>query len=245
MTHRPQGGTHHQPGSLLDENHGSILSGNQHYLAESHADAVWKHFARRLEAKPEGGERYEAIPFRFFGLETILSRDANLGVATVFSWYREDDPLFRFNGGRLLSAMFPAFAPPFAAALLSMAVNGADSVVQFILAILENYRGEPAVHDVLKALVHRIPEDDRRLVAVGIALDNTGVVSGESGFVEAYRAKKALMASWLDDDRPKVRQFAERHARQLDQRIAAEQRTSEQRRELRNLDFDDGEDDGA
>ena len=44
MTHRPQGGTHHQPGSLLDENHGSILSGNQHLgrilklFGETHPD---------------------------------------------------------------------------------------------------------------------------------------------------------------------------------------------------------------
>ncbi len=33
MTHRPQRGTHHPPGSILDENPGSVRSGNQHSAA--------------------------------------------------------------------------------------------------------------------------------------------------------------------------------------------------------------------
>jgi len=63
------------------------------------------------------------------------------------------------------------------------------------------------------------------------------------GFVEAYRAKKDLMASWLDDDRPEVRRYAEAHIRKLDRMIASEQRSAEQRQELRKREF--GEEDDA
>ena len=50
--------------------------------------------------------------------------------------------------------------------------------------------------------------DDDRLGSVEVALLSTGVVSGEFGIVEAYRAKKDAVASWLEDLRPKVRTFA-------------------------------------
>ena len=73
----------------------------------------------------------------------------------------------------------------------------------------------------------------------------SGLVSGEFGFVEAYRRKKSELALWLSDPRESVQSFARRHMLSLDRQIAAEQRRSEEELELRKRDYggiDDGRD---
>jgi len=91
---------------------------------------------------------------------------------------------------------------------------------------------------VLKAVIARLSEDDQRLKKVEICLESTGVVAGQFGFVEAYRAKKAEIAAWLDDESAKVKAFATRFMARLDLRIASEQRSAEERLELRKRDYD-------
>ncbi len=213
------------------------------YIAQHHPEAVWTFFERRLKRMREDDkERYEAIPHRFFGLEQPLSEDPALAIGTVRGWYRPDDPLFRFDGGRLLNTVFPASPEPFVDKLSDMAANGSDDDVGFVLGVLQNYKGEPATHPALKALVTRMPEGDSRLTRVEICLHNTGGVWGEFGFVEALRQKKEEMASWLEDTRPRIREFAADYIRRLDQRIAQEQRSAEQEKELRKGIFDTDED---
>jgi ppGpp synthetase/RelA/SpoT-type nucleotidyltranferase len=208
------------------------------YIAQQDPEAVWKFFERRLSRKLENEEeRYEAFPHHFGELKQPLAQNAELAIRTVRSWFRPGDPLFSFDGGRLLSYIFPTFPEEFANELSNMAMNGSDEDTKFILGILQNYKGEPATHAVLKALINRLPEGDTRLTEVEISLQNTNVVTGEFGFVDAYRRKKVEMISWLDDSRPRVKAFAEGYIRRLDQRIASEQRSAEQQREFRKRIF--------
>jgi hypothetical protein len=72
---------------------------------------------------------------------------------------------------------------------------------------------------------------------VGAALDNTGVVHGEFGFVDAFRAKKDLLKNWLEDERPQVKAYAEEHMRYLDNRIASETRSAENDTAMRRLKY--------
>lgn len=209
------------------------------YIAGPHPKAVWGFFGRRLaEKREEKEESYEAFPYQFHGLEQPLAMNVKLAIGSVRSLFRAGDTLLRFDGGRLLSTVFPAFPEPFAQKLSDMAANGSDEDVGFVLGILQNYKGEAATHPVLKALVNRLSEDDPRLAQVDISLQNTGVVGGEFGFVEAFREKKAVMASWLDDPMPRVKGFAAEYIRRLDQRIASEQRSAEQMKEQRKRDFE-------
>jgi hypothetical protein len=60
----------------------------------------------------------------------------------------------------LLSAAFPGFSAPLAAKFLAMIPAALDEDAEFILSVLENYRGEPATHEVVKALVDRLPPED-------------------------------------------------------------------------------------
>ena len=214
------------------------------YIAGTHLKAVWEFLGRRLaEKREEKEESYEAFPYQFHGLEQPLGMNVELAIGSVRSLFRAGDPLFRFDGGRLLSTAFPAFPEPFAQKLSDMAANGSDDDVGFVLGILQNYKGEAPTHPVLKALVNRLSENDPRLAQVDISLQNTGVVGGEFGFVEAFREKKAVMVSWLDDPRPRVKGFAAEYIRRLGQRIASEQRSAEQMKEQRKRDFETDTDD--
>jgi ppGpp synthetase/RelA/SpoT-type nucleotidyltranferase len=209
-------------------------------IAASHSEMVWAYFGRRLDHKQGENQKgdYEAVPYGLHGLDKKLSRNPASAVAIVRSWYRPDDILFEFGGAQLLSAVFPAFPPAFAQILSEMAAHGSDDDIGFVLTVLRKYQGQPATHDVVKELVVRLPADDPRLMKVEISLQMTGVVSGEFGFVEAYTAKKGAIASWLDDERPRVREFAEQYLKKLDRMAAAEQRRAEQRRELRRREFE-------
>lgn len=213
------------------------------YIAQRHPEAVWRFFKQRLiRMREDKKERYEAFPYRFFGLEKPLADNVDLAVGAVRKWFRPDDPLFRFDGGRLLSTVFPLFPEPFANKLSDMAANGSDEDVGFVLGVLQNSKGEVATHTVLKALVNRLSGDDPRLAQVEISLQNTGGVWGEFGLVEVFRQKKTEIASWLEDPRPRVKEFAAEYIRRLDQRIASEQRSAEQESELRKRNFEDNED---
>lgn len=211
-------------------------------VAERQPEAVWDYFGSRLArdaAESEDEERFEAVPFQFHGLEKELSKDPQLAISKGLSWFTQDRELFEFRGGRLLSSAFPNCTPEFAAALAELVKVGVDTEADFALAILRNYRGEASTYVVLKEIVSRFPGDPRKMDGVRASIDSTGVVSGELGFAEAWRAKKESLAEWLTDERPAVKAFAEKHIAELDLMIASEQRRAETRREMRNRNYDE------
>jgi ppGpp synthetase/RelA/SpoT-type nucleotidyltranferase len=212
-------------------------------IARKHLALVWEFLGQRLKSRAvdKGKHHFEAFPYQFQGLEKELSKDVPLAVSTVRQWYAEDPTLFRFLGGRLLSNTFRTFGPEIAHALGELVTNGTSADADFVLAVMENYRGEPMTHDVLKRVVAKYPNDQNKLTGVIISFDNTGVVSGEFGFVDAVRRKKAAMEPWLADQRLEVRTFAETYMHQADLRIADEQRRAETRKALRELEYDDGD----
>ena len=214
-------------------------------LAEHQPEAVWDYLGARLAreaAEGEEEERFEAVPFRFHGLEKELSKDPQLGIRKGLSWVVRDQELFEFRGGRLLSNAFPNCTPEFATALAELVRDGGDTEVDFALAILRNYHGEIATHTVLKEIVSRFPDDDSKMSRVRIAIDSTGVVSGEFGLAEAWHAKKESLGEWLTDERPAVKAFAETHIAELDLRITAEQVRVEAAREMQKRDYDEEDD---
>ena len=107
------------------------------------------------------------------------------------------------------------------------------------MAILQNYNGEPSTYSVLKEIVSRFPDDPRKMNEVRISIDSTGVVQGELGFADAWRAKKESLVEWLADERPAVKAFAEKHIGELDLKIASEHRSAEAEREMRNRIYDE------
>jgi ppGpp synthetase/RelA/SpoT-type nucleotidyltranferase len=211
-------------------------------LAERQPEAVWDFFGARLArgaAGGEDGEHYEVVPFQFHGLDQELSKHPQLAIRKGLSWFARDRELFRFRGGRLLSCAFPNCPPGFTAGLAELVKTGSDTEADFALAILQNYDGETSTYVVLKEIVSRFPDDPGKMRGVLVSIDSTGVVSGELGFAEAWRAKKQSLTEWLADDRPAVKAFAKKHIAELDLRIPSELRRAEAERELRSRSYDE------
>jgi hypothetical protein len=216
-------------------------------IAKRDVPAVWDFFGKRLNYdEQKGGDenRYEATPFNFHGLEEELSRDPQLAIVKGREWYAAAGRRFRYRGGRLLSSAFPNCMPEFSSALATLVETGDEAAADFALEVLQNYTGNTTTHPVLKQIVAKYFNDDTKIARVRISLDNTGVVSGPFGYAEALRAKKASLDSWLTDERPKVKTFAEKHLRELDAMIASEQRRAESNIEMRKRDFDGDDADG-
>jgi len=216
-------------------------------LAERQPEAVWDYFGARFAREAEESEdeeRFEAVPFRFHGLEKELSKDPQLAISKGLSWFARDSKLFRFRGGRLLSSAFPNCTPQFAAALTELVRAGGDTEADFALAILQNYPGETSTHVVLKEIVSLFPDDVSKMSQVRAAIGNTGVVSGEFGLAEAWRARKESLTQWLADERPSVKAFAEKHIARLDLMITSEWRRAEAEREMRNRSYEEEESGG-
>ena len=214
-------------------------------VALSQADyaGVWDLFRQRFEREDASSsqDRYDAIPFQFSEAQKGLAADPAQAVDLVRSWHRDDDHLFEFKGGRLLSITFPGMPDAFRDKLISIVEVEGASAFSFVRSILSNYRGEVAVHPICQALVENLPDDDERLGSIDTLLSGTGVVTGPFGFVEAYRGKKAAITPWLDDARPKVRAFAQSYIKGIDLRITSEQRSAEQQHVIRKLDWSDPE----
>lgn len=209
------------------------------HIAKRYPNLVWEVFEARLAVdKNEVEGRYEAIPYQFHGLQNELSKDAAAAVEFGRRLYAKDSRLFRFRGGRLLSAVFPNCPNNFAEELEKLATSGNEADIKFVLAIMENYHGEDTTHEVLKRLIVRFPDNEDVRTGILISLESTGVVMGEFGFANALREKMAIAHKWQDDPRPEVRAFAERHLRSLELRIADEQRRAEERKALRELEYD-------
>lgn len=211
-------------------------------LAERQPEAIWDYFGARLSravADDAAEERFEAVPFRLHGLEKELSKHPQLAINKGLLWFARDRELFRFRGGQLLSRAFPNCTPDFAAALAELVKAGGNTEADFALAILQNYRGETSTYVVLKEIVSRFPDDAHKMNGVRGSIDRSGVVSGEFGLAEAWRAKKASLTEWLADERPVVKAFAETHIAELNLMITSEQRRAEAETEMRNRSYND------
>jgi len=190
----------------------------------------------RLAKKAEDGDaQSELVPFEFQGLEAVFSKDPELAINKGLAWFAQDRTEFRFRGGSLLRRAFPICTPEFAAALGKLVRSGGDQEAKFALALLQNYLGLISINNVLKEIVSRFPDDDRKLDEVRSSINSPGAVapSGELGLAEAWRGKKDALTSWLTDERQTVRTFAEQHIAELDRMILAERRRVELERERR------------
>jgi ppGpp synthetase/RelA/SpoT-type nucleotidyltranferase len=110
--------------------------------------------------------------------------------------------------------------------------------VEFVVRVLSSYRGQPFLYETCKEIVRTLAPDDTLLSNVQIILESTGVVSGEFGFVEAYKEKREALLPWLSDAGPKVQSFAKQYIGSLDRQIAAQQRWSEEDVEMRKRMYD-------
>ena len=205
-------------------------------VAEQNPDVVIDLFGRRIEAS-EGSSSIGAIPHSFHGLADSLSQHPEMIVEKVKKWAQHDSSLFQFRGGRLIAITFPKFGEGLESALMPLAISGNRSDAKFVIGVLRNYHGERFIHTLCRHLVITHNEDKRLMTDVMIALQTTGVVTGEFGMAEAYARKAGELKYWLSDDETVVRKFAEQYIEDLGQQEKQDRLHAEESIELRKHEF--------
>jgi hypothetical protein len=176
---------------------------------------VLEFFLERLDRhdkkeKESGAAPYYPVPYEFHKLHEPLSRNVHETVMAIRSWHETAGSLFEYRGGRLLHNIFPTFIEAFQTELIALARRGSDKDLRFVAKILRTYEGNDIIRSVCKEIIKMVPEESDVLVEIAVALENTGVVSGEFGFVNAWEEKIERLREWLSDDSEKVRKFAGR-----------------------------------
>jgi hypothetical protein len=134
--------------------------------------------------------------------------------------------------------VFPQLTDDLAGILIKHGTGGDRKQTEGVLDILADYEGVEQVYKACREIVGAIDPADKDLVKkVWFALEHTGTVTGEFGFVEAYTAQKKFLETWLDDPRPQVNAFASDLIARFEQAIASEQNRAEQSMALDKLDW--------
>ncbi len=160
---------------------------------------------------------FDAIPFEFNKLHELLSKIPEVVVRSVLEQYRADSAIFGYRSAKLLKSIFSDFSEEFEASLLQLVLEGGNSNLEFVLGVLRNYHGEPFLHRLCKEIVKKADTDSSLLSDVVIALESTGVVSGEFGMADAYERKRLEVLDWLSDPNEKIKIFARRYVAELEQ----------------------------
>lgn len=185
------------------------------------------------------GVAHEELPFQFHTLQDPLSSDPKMVVQKVLDCYRKDSSLFEFRGAKLLQVIFPQFSETFQEALVRLVREGGDTELGFVADILRAYNGETFIHPVARELIKRLPPGSPLLTEVEIALQSTGVVSGEYGMAEAYERKRLEVLDWLQDPDDRIRTFAVKYISELEVMRDSERARAEESIALRK--FNHGE----
>jgi hypothetical protein len=198
---------------------------------------VLQYFCDRIElanaSKELIIESFEAVPFSLHKLNEPLAKIPTEAVRMIRSLYKGDLYGFMFRGARLLQSVFPDFPQEFEAELMRLVREGGEENWSFVLSVLRNYEGELFIHQTCKELIKSLPSDSPLRMEVAIALESTGVVSGEFGMAEAYERKKNEVLGWLDDADSKVREFANEYIASLEKMSLSERKRAEEELALR------------
>jgi hypothetical protein len=198
-------------------------------IARRDPQKVLDYLCARLDVeRTEGSDRFEPVPFELHKLNEPLSRAPQLAVQTLRQHYRGDYSDFMHGGARLLASIFANFSEEFESELLKLVEQDGEANLQFVLAVLRNYHGQPFIHRLCKAIVKAIAADSPYRTEIAIALESTGVVSGEFGMAQAYERKRQEVLEWLTDPDIRVRDFAKWYIEDLERMRDAEQKRAEE-----------------
>lgn len=213
-------------------------------IAKQSPELVIQFFCNRIlkEKDEEDKNKYDAIPFSFDKLSEPLSQHPMQAIDAIQDIYDGNYGLFIYHGARFLKNIFPSFPPEFQQKLLEVIQSKEEKDLLFVMSILRNYDGDPIIHNICKEIVNLLPDGSNLTNELSIILQSTGVVSGEYGFVQAYKQKIEDIQPWLQDQSPRVKEFAQNYIVSLEKSIEYETKRADEDIALRKHHYGAGED---
>ncbi|MFA5413771.1 MAG: hypothetical protein WC348_04530 [Patescibacteria group bacterium] len=212
-------------------------------IAEKFPKKIIDFFYRRVLIRSKKKELitdyYDAIPFNLNKLRTVLEGHATITVPLIFKWYdagdKKQNGLFEWEAGELLEKIFPQFNPVLEKLLIETIKKNGDIGMKIAFSIIGRYTGEEFLWGIIKALIKKHVNTKKYKEVKGHLfgyLSQTGVVSGEDGFVRSFKSKKQAIKIFEKDADIKVRNFFEEYKNYLDKKIIAEQKRTNEEIEL-------------
>ena len=183
----------------------------------------------------------EAIPFSFQTNHKTLAKNYNIILPEIIKWFSEDD-IEKWHASLLIKNIFPSFGPNLGKTILDLVKTKRKENLMIVLHILEKYKGETFLHDIIKEIIKLYPLDKKLIRILYRILSNIGVVSGEYGILEAHERKKKETEDWLTDQEPKIQKFTKGYHTHLDQFIDIEKDRVSKEITFRKKEFEMGHD---
>lgn len=182
-------------------------------------------------------DRYDAIPYDLQQLAQSLKKHEDIFIPMVLGWYEEGGKehqwLFGWEASQLLEKVFPGFSTSLENALIKLVNRGDKKSREIIFSVISKYEGQDFLWNIVSSLVQKykgkIEYKEIRDSLLGY-LSQTGVVSGEDGFVKAFQEKKNNIQKYTKDSI--LGDFIKEYEEYLDIRIRDEQKRTDERIEL-------------
>ncbi|MBI4680866.1 MAG: hypothetical protein HY753_06610 [Nitrospirae bacterium] len=196
-------------------------------------------FYKRVENKEKNKDdfSYDAIPFDLHNINEPLQKQAKVVIADIIKWYSQKIGRFEWEASHLIQAIFPAFNKELEKELIKLIKSKKEKNIKIVLSILRAYQGDPFLHNVCKNIVRHSPYVGKFKSSLFIILSQTGIVSGEDGFVNAYKQKLEDVQSWKKERSKAIRSFIKEYEDNLNKRILEEQKRADEDLKLRKREF--------
>jgi ppGpp synthetase/RelA/SpoT-type nucleotidyltranferase len=210
-------------------------------IARASPEKIIKLFECRVsleEDQKETNPQYDAIPFHLHELGNELKEIPEICIPLIFEWLKKDDRSYSYEASNLLHILFPSFDESIESFYLSILDHKNVEEAEIILDVLGKYDGNFSIFNFSQHFViafHNQPDLLRKLMHV---LSETGVVSGEYGFVEALSLKKSEIEKWNQSKHKAVRKFAKDFILDLDSNITAQKKRSDEHVQIMKHEFE-------
>lgn len=137
-----------------------------------------------------------------------------------------------WQGSLLIEELFSGFDGTLETELIRLLKTGEKRNADTVLSVLQAYKGEVFLHRVCKEFVKHFADQEEYAHSLFAVLSQTGVVTGEYGFVKAYEQKKKEIKDWKDDPDESIRSFVNDYENFLNHRIDYEKKRADEDIEL-------------
>jgi len=219
------------------------------HVAEKNSERVISFFHDRvgIKSKKKRGidDRYDGVPFNFHKLGETFRPHAKVIVPLLLDWYDDGDKkhnwLYQWEASHMFEEIFPSFDPVLERALITVIKRGTKKSRRIVFSILSKYKGGQSLWGIVRVIIKQYAGtkeyEEVRDHLFGY-LSQTGVVTGEDGFVRALEAKKTEIQNFKKDFSRVIKKFAKEYEEYLNHRIIAEQKRTDEQIELMKRGLD-------
>ncbi|MCK9368600.1 hypothetical protein M0R04_01345 [Candidatus Dojkabacteria bacterium] len=208
--------------SILEKYPRTILKFFEHRIYK----AISKDLINANDKKKVTNE-YDPVPFALYRRSEAWTKYVEIIIPIIFKISLRKNWRYQYEAAQLIKVAYPQFDPILEKFLIDKVHEKNENNVRNIIQILERYEGENFLIPVVKSIAE-IPEFKGFWFDLFFVLSGTGVVTGEFGFVNAYKNKKREIKMIIKDSNSNlVKEFMLSYNEFLNTRIDSERKRAE------------------